>query len=153
MLQIKKIKPIGCQVLITEELYGYDDENAAGIVEAGHFKGDLKTYQWVVAIGDDVKWVKPGDRVEINLARYAVFKEDPNSVKAMADNPIVGFRLNEVEMVDATGDPITCMLIDQRDIKYILEDAEEVKYAKDDTLIKIESPTPKLILPAHRIRV
>lgn len=151
MLQVKKVKPIGCQVLVTRERYTWDDENAAGIVDFGHMKGDLKTYQTVLAVGSDVSFVKPGDVVEINLYKYAVFKEDPNSVKALADNPIVEFRTNDVELVDDAGDVVMCMLIDQRDVQYILEDFEEVKYAKDDTLIKIPRPN-QLILPSYRIK-
>ena len=151
MLQVKKVKPIGCQVLVTRERYTWDDENAAGIVDFGHMKGDLKTYQTVLAVGSDVSFVKPGDVVEINLYKYAVFKEDPNSVKALADNPIVEFRTNDVELVDDAGDVVMCMLIDQRDVQYILEDFEEVKYAKDDTLIKIPRSN-QLILPSYRIK-
>ena len=71
----------------------------------------------------------------------------------MSDNPIVGFRLNEVEMVDADGDPVTRMLIDQRDIKYILTDFDNVKYNKDDTITKIEIPKVNLILPNKKIRL
>lgn len=152
MLNLKKIKPIGSQVQVTEEIYGYDDVNAAGIIKEGHKKGDLKTYQTVIAVGDDVKFVKPGDVVEINFYKYAVFKEDPNSIKAMADNPIVGLRLNEVDMVDENGELIPTMIIDQRDVKYIIEDFEEVTYDIDDSLIKAPK-SPQLILPSNRIKV
>ena len=98
MLRLKKVKPIGCQVLVTKNLYGWDDFMEGGILV--HKRGDLKTYQEVIAVGDDVKFVKPGDTVEINFYKYAVFKEDTNSVKAMHDNSIVELRLNEVELTD-----------------------------------------------------
>ena len=146
MLNVRKIKPIGCQVQVTEEVYAYDDYNAAGFIESGHKKGDLKTYQTVLAVGDDVKFVKPGDVVEINLYKYAKFKEDPNSVKAIADNPIVEFRLNEVDMVDDKGEFYPSFLIDQRDILYILVDKDEVVYDKNDSLFVIPDKK-KLILP------
>ena len=70
----------------------------------------------------------------------------------MADNPIVGLRLHEVEMVDKDGEPITCILIDQRDVHYIMEDFEEVTY-KGDTLIGIKKPKQGLILPNNKIKV
>lgn len=149
MLNLRRIKPVGSQVLVTEELYGWDDENAAGIIV--NKKGDLKSYQTVIAVGDDVKFVKPGDLVEINLYKYAIFKEDPNSVKAGADNPIVGLRLNEVEMVNKDGEYTPCFIIDQREVKYIIEDYDEVRYNKKDELVKI--PKKKLILPSRRIKV
>lgn len=150
MLKIKSIKPIGSQVLVSKNLYGWDDFNASGIVI--HTKGDLKTYQTVLAVGSDVKFVKPGDVVEINFYKYAVFKEDPNSVKAMADNPIVGLRLNEVELVDKDNEPVSCLLIDQRDVQYILEDFDECTYPKGKEII-VEKPKTNLILPSDRIKM
>ena len=148
MLKLKKIKPIGSQVLVTKNLYGWDDFMEGGVLI--HKRGDLKDYQEVLSVGDDVRFVKPGDVVKINLYKYAVFKEDPNSVKAMADNPIVGLRLNEVEMVDVDGEPIMCFLIDQRDIDYILEDYSEETY-KAKKLVVVDKPVKKLILPNNKI--
>lgn len=148
MLKLKKIKPIGSQVLVTKNLYGWDDFIEGGVLI--HKRGDLKDYQEVLSVGDDVRFVKPGDVVKINLYKYAVFKEDPNSVKAMADNPIVGLRLNEVEMVDVDGEPVMCFLIDQRDVDYILEDYSEETY-KAKKLVVVNKPVKKLILPNNKI--
>lgn len=148
MLKLKKIKPIGSQVLVTKNLYGWDDFMEGGVLI--HKRGDLKDYQEVLSVGDDVRFVKPGDVVKINLYKYAVFKEDPNSVKAMADNPIVGLRLNEVEMVDVDGEPVMCFLIDQRDVDYILEDYSEETY-KAKKLVVVNKPVKKLILPNNKI--
>lgn len=149
MLKLRKIKPIFSQVLVTEDLYGWDDKNAAGIIV--HKKGDLKTHQKVLAIGDDVKTVKPGDLVEVNLYKYAVFKEDPNSVKAMADNPMVGLRLNEVELTDENDESVYAFIIDQRDIKYIITDSEEVAYNDRDELQKVENPKATIIVPNKKL--
>lgn len=149
MLKLKKIKPIFSQVLVTEDLYGWDDKNAAGIIV--HKKGDLKTHQKVLAVGDDVKTVKPGDLVEVNLYKYAVFKEDPNSVKAMADNPMVGLRLNEVELTDENDESVYAFIIDQRDIKYIITDSEEVAYNDKDELQKVENPKATIIVPNKKL--
>ena len=150
MLKVKKIKPIGCQVLVTKDLYGCDDFDESGVLI--HQRGDIKQYQKVIAVGDDVKFVKPGDVVNINFYKYAVFKEDPNSVKAMADNPIVGLRLHELEVVGEDGEDVPCFLIDQRDINYIIEDYEEITYKNDNKLI-IEHPKTNLILPNTGLRV
>lgn len=152
MLSIKKIKPIGCKVLVTEEVYEWDDFNAAGVIETGHSKGCLKSYQTVLAVGDDVKFVKPGDVVMINYYKYAAFKEDPNSLKAMAENPIVKLSLDEVDdLVDENGDYKAAFLIDERDVKYILEDYDEFTYEKDDSKLIIPKQ-PQLILPSKRIK-
>lgn len=151
MLELRKIRPLGSQVQVTKNLYGWDDFNEGGILI--HQRGDIKQYQTVIAVGDDVKYVKPGDVVSINFFKYAVFKEDHNSLKvAEKDNPVIGLRLNEVEMVDKDGEPITTFIIDFRDIKYVLEDFKEVTY-KDDKLIKIKQPKKQLILPNNKIKV
>ena len=150
MLKLKTIKPLFSQILVTENLYGWDDKDASGIII--HKKGDLKSYQQVIAVGDDVKFIKPGDTVQVNLYKYAIFKEDPNSVKAMADNPIVGLRLNEVELTDENDEPLTAFLIDQRDVQYIMTDFEEVVYNDKDELIKVDKPS-KLILPNNKLYV
>lgn len=147
MLELRKVQPMFSQVLVTEELYGYDDVSAGGVIV--NVKGDIKSYQTVVAVGSDVTQVKPGDVVKINFAKYAILKEDPNSVKAINDNKVVTLRLNEVEMTDKDGNSVMCFLIDQRDIQYILKDYDEVVYNKKDELVKIGKT--KLILPSKRI--
>lgn len=137
MVELKRIKPIGSQVLVTKNLYGWDDTNEMGIIL--HYKGDIKSYQTVIAVGDDVKFVKPGDVVEINFYKYCEFKNDPNSVKVNGTNDVINLHLNIVEMVGEDGEPVDCFLIDQRDVKYILEDFKEVTY-DNDKLIKIKKP-------------
>lgn len=151
MLKIRKIKPIGSQILVTQNLYGWDDFDESGLII--HKRGDLKVYQQVIAVGDDVRFVKPGDTVSINFYKYAVFKEDPNSVKAMADNPIVGFRLNTIDMEGVDGEPVQCLLVDQRDVNYIMEDWDEVTYEQSKhKLITVEQPKMQLILPNKDIK-
>lgn len=152
MLEISKIKPMGSQVLVTKNLYEWDDFNDCGIMI--HQRGDIKDYQTVVSVGSDVKGLKPGDVVAINFFKYAVFKEDHNSLKvAERDNTIIGLRLNEVEMVDAEGKPITRFIIDFRDIKYILEKFKETTYSKNTNKIKIDQPKKQLILPDTKIKM
>ena len=152
MLELKMIKPVGCQVLITENLYGWDDFNDGGILI--HKRGDLKHYQEVIAVGDDVKFVKPGDTIAVNFYKYCQFENDENSIKVNGSNKIVSINLNEIEMVDKDGEPVTCVLIDQRDIQYILTDFREVTYEqKKHTLIQVQQPKTKLILPDNKIKV
>lgn len=151
MLKLKTVKPIGQQILVSEDLYGYDDKDASGIIV--HKKGDIKEYQTVIAVGDDAKWVKPGDKVMINFYNYAVFKYDKNSVRAGDDNPIVGLRLNELIIEKDGKEPVTCFIIDCRDIKYIIEDSEEVSYNDNDELVKIKQPKVNLILPNKKLKI
>lgn len=144
MLKLRKIKPLFSQVLVTENVYGYDDRDHSGIIV--HKKGDIMPYQTVVAVGDDVKQVKPGDKVKINYYKYAELQEDPNSIKAMHGNKMVKLRLREVEMEDENGDPAPCFIIDLRDIEYIIQEGEEVAYKDDDTTQKVS-----LILPNKKV--
>ena len=145
------IKPVGCQVLVTENLYGWDDFDESGLII--HKRGDLKNYQEVIAVGDDVKWVKPGDVVAINFYKYCSFENDENSVKVNGSNKIVGIHLDEIELTGDNDEPVTCFLIDQRDIKYILTDFEEITYEqKKHKLIHIEQPKTKLILPDNKFK-
>lgn len=145
MLRLRKIKPIGSQVLVTESFYGWDDVNEFGIIV--HKKGDIKTYQEVLEVGRDVTFVKPGDIVEINFYKYAELDKDPSSVKSLeGSNRVVNLRLNEVEMEGVDGETVNCFLIDQRDIKYILEDYDEVTYEKKKQVL-IAPPEKKLIVP------
>ena len=150
MLEIREIKPIGSQVLVTKNLYGWDDKNEVGLII--HYKGDIKSYQTVVAVGDDVKFVKPGDVVEINFYKYCEFKDDEKSVKVNGTNQVIDLHLNIVEMMGEDGEPVDCFLIDQRDVKYILKDFKEVTY-DDDKLIKIKKPKKQLILPNNKFQV
>ena len=151
MLKLRKIKPIGSQVLVTENVYDWDDFNDMGLII--HKRGDLKTYQKVLAVGDDVKFVKPEDTVEINLYKYCEFVDDPNSIKVNGSNKIVSIHLNEVSLEDSNGNPIPAFLIDQRDVKYILEDFEEAAYENKSKLVQVEQPKTKLILPDSKIKV
>ena len=150
MLELRKIKPVGSQVLVTKSLYGWDDYDESGLIL--HSRGDLKSYQTVVAIGDDVKFVKPGDVVEINLYKYCEFENDPSSVKVNGTNNVINLHLNIVEMVDEDGDPMDCFLIDQREVKYILEDFKEIAYQGEDT-VEVKKPKKQIILPDNKFRV
>ena len=152
MLKLKKIKPIGCQVLVTENFYGWDDFDESGLII--HKRGDLKTYQEVIAVGDDVKQVKPGDVVEINLYKYCEFANDPTSVKVNGSNKIVNINLNEIELVNDEGESVPTFLIDFRDIKFIIVKSKEVTYEpKKHKLIQVKQPKTKLILPDNKIKV
>ena len=151
MLKVKRIKPIGSQVLVTENLYGWDDFDESGLII--HKRGDIKSYQEVIAVGDDVKFVKPGDVVDINFYKYCSFENDENSIKVNGTNKIVSINLNEIEMVGENDEPVTCFLIDQRDIQYIMEDFDEVTYEqKKHKLIQVEQPKTILILPNNKIK-
>ena len=136
---------------MTKNLYGWDDFNESGIII--NKRGDLKHYQTVLSVGDDVKWVKPGDVVAINFFKYAEFKDDPNSIKVNGTNKIVELHLNEIELVGEDDEDVACFFIDQRDIQYIITDYKEVTYEQSKhKLIDIKPPKKQLILPDNKIK-
>ena len=58
----------------------------------------------------------------INPIRYAQYKHDKNSLKDLAtNNPITGYNFNVVEI-----DGKDCLLLHDQDIRYVIEDYEEV---------------------------
>ena len=144
MLVVKEIKPVFNQVLVTENLYEQDDRDHSGIIIAK--KGDIKPFQTVIAVGDDVKGIKPGDMVSINFYKYAEFKEDPNSVKAIGGNTMVKLHLKEVVLTDDEGKEKVCFLIDARDVNYILTDAQEVFIEAKKNKANIIMPNKKILV-------
>lgn len=128
MLHIKKIKPLFTKVLTTGDKYE-EDMLTKGIIVAN--KGDLKLYQKVLAIGTSVRDIQIGDTVMINPRNYAVMKYDPNSIKEDMDmNKRVKWNLPWVTIDDENGNPMECLLLNDRDIEFVFEGEE-----KNETII------------------
>jgi hypothetical protein len=77
-IKIKKIKPPFTTVITTLNIYE-EDLIVDGVVRVP--KGSLKRYQTVVAIGPNVRDVKEGDLVLLNVQNYARQKYRNNSIK------------------------------------------------------------------------
>lgn len=128
MLHIKKIKPLFTKVLTTGDKYE-EDMLTKGIIVAN--KGDLKLYQKVLAIGTSVRDIQVGDTVMINPRNYAVMKYDPNSIKEDMDmNKRIKWNLPWVTIDDENGNPMECLLLNDRDIEFVFEGEE-----KNETII------------------
>lgn len=124
MLKIKKIKPMLSSVVTTGERYT-EDMYENGIIVAK--KGDLKTYQKVIAVGSMVRDINVGDQVMVNVLNYAVRKYDPNSIKNDFDmNKIIEYRFNWIKLDDEKGNSQDCLLLTDRDILFVFE-GEEVQ--------------------------
>lgn len=137
MLRIKEIKPLFTSVLTTGDKYE-EDMKDNGIIIAN--KGDLKLYQTVLAVGSSVRDIQVGDQVMIDPKNYAQMKYDPNSIKNDMDmNKVIKWNLPWVIVDDADGNPQDCLLLNDRDIRFIFK-GEEVKESI------ILSDKPKLIM-------
>lgn len=77
-IKIKKIKPPFTTVITTLNTYE-DDLIIDGVVRVP--KGSLKRYQTVIATGPNVRDVKVGDLVLLNVQNYAKQKYRNNSIK------------------------------------------------------------------------
>lgn len=132
MIVIKKLRPMFNQIVTTMDYYEDDTFTAAGLIDTRKQKGTLKEYQKVLAVGNTVTNVKPGDLVCINPVRYANMKHENGSLKdgVITDNVVVGYNFNVVDIEDKT-----CLLLYDSDVRYVIEDYEEVPDPEPSTLI------------------
>lgn len=136
MLHIKKIKPLFTSIVTTGDRFEKDFTQGGLIVAK---KGDLKVWQKVIAIGSSVRDINVGDMVMINIANYEVRKYSKDSIQNDLDNnPKIRYNFNWVTIDDKDGNPMDCLLLNDRDILYSFEGEEK------DEVIKI--PKKKVIL-------
>lgn len=126
MLKIKKLKPIYTSILTTYNKYTTPETvEGSDIIDPAKAKIMVKEYQQVLEVGNQVRLVKSGDTVVINPMKYAKYKQvlQKNSLRndtQQYKNEIVGFDFPIVEVNDQE-----YLLLDERDILYIVEEAEE----------------------------
>ena len=134
MLHIKTLKPLFTSILTTGEKYE-EDMRENGIIVAN--KGDLKAYQKVLAIGSSVRDIQVGDTVMIDIKHFAVMKLDPNSIKRDMDlDKVVRWDIPWIIVDDTEGKPQDCLLINDRDVKFVFEGEE-----KNESIIIPDKPT------------
>lgn len=121
-MKIKKIKPLFNSLITTMDKYEEDVTNN-GIIDTKRQEGSLKEYQTVIAVGTTVRDIKVGNIVMINPKNYAVRKYSENSIKNDIEmNPVITYKFNVIEL-----DGKDCLLLQDRDIDYIIEEFEEDK--------------------------
>lgn len=140
MLKIKKIKPMFTSLITTMDKYEQEVMTAGGLIDTTKQVGGLKEYQAVVAVGESVRDIKVGDLVCINPSRFAVRKHREGSLKdgVITDNPITTYNFDVVEM-----DNKQYLLLQDRDIEFVVEEWEEVPDPKPSSIIK---PSEKKII-------
>lgn len=135
MLKIKKIKPMFTALITTMDRYDHDVMTGSGIIDTTKQQGGVKEYQTVLAVGSSVRDIKVGDIVCINPTRFAVKKHQAGTLKdgVITDNPVIKYNFDVVEM-----DGKFCLLLQDRDIDFIIEDYEELPDPDPSPLIKPE---------------
>jgi hypothetical protein len=124
-IKIIKIKPPFTTVITTLNTYE-EDLIIDGIVRVP--KGSLKRYQTVVAVGPNVRDVKEGDLVLLNVQNYAIKKYKNNSIKE---------DISEMEE-DVTYDIPKMFINDviygkfqERDMDGVIEEYEEIEVSNE----------------------
>lgn len=123
MIKVKKIRPMFTALVTTMNKYENDVKTSIGLIDTSRQKGTLKEYQTVLAVGDSVRGINVGDIVCINPSRFAVKKHKEGSLKdgIVTDNPVVTFNFDIIEL-----DNKQCLLLQDRDIDFVIEDYEEI---------------------------
>lgn len=126
------MKPMFTALLTTMDLYEEDEFTKGGLIDASKQKGTVKEYQKVVAVGNSVRDIKEGDLVCIDPTRFAVRKHKDNSIKTDIEggNPILEYRFDIVIIDDKK-----YLLLQDRDIQFIIEEFEEVNEPKQSGII------------------
>lgn len=140
MIKIKSIKPMFTSIVTTMDKYE-NDVIEGGLIDVNKRQGGLKEYQTVIAVGTSVRDIKVGDLVCINPSRYAIKKHQEGSLKdgVITDNPVVTYNFDIVEIQDKQ-----YLLLQDRDIDFIIDDYEEIDDPTPSSIIKPE--TKKIIL-------
>lgn len=122
MIKIKKIKPMFTALVTTMNKYK-EDTIVGGLINPSKGKGSIMEYQTVLSVGSSVKDIKVGDLVYINPSRFAIKKHKEGSLKdgVITDNPVITYNFDVVEM-----DGQQCLLLQDRDIDFIIEEYEEI---------------------------
>ena len=117
MLKIKKLTPVYTSILVTCNKYSEPEKvGDTNIIDPAKAKIMVKEYQKVLAVGDTIA---------INPMKYAKYKQvaQKNSLRndvQQYKNEIVGF---DFPTMDVNGEEV--MLLDERDILYIINDYED----------------------------
>lgn len=110
------------KILVTANTYQEDQTiGNTTLIDTTKKAGTLLEYQTIVAVGDTVRNVKPGDVVCIDPTRYAQRKHQEGSLKdgVITDNPITTYNFNMIEL-----DGVPHILLFDSDISYIIEEYE-----------------------------
>lgn len=139
MLKVRKIRPMFTSLITTMDKYE-QDMMVGDLIDIHRKEGSLKEYQRVLAVGSSVRDIKVGDLVWVNPTRFGVKKHQEGSLKdgIITDNPVITYNFDVVEM-----DGKQCLLLQDRDIDFIIEEYEEVP---DPTPSPIIQPEKKKII-------
>lgn len=119
---VKKITPRFTAVLTTMDVYDAKElQRQSGIIDTSKQVMSVKEYQKVIAVGEAVRDIKPGDIVAFNPKAYERKKYKENTLKdgIINVNPTVDYDFPIVIL-----DNVPFLLLDSRDISYVVNEYE-----------------------------
>lgn len=139
---IKKIKPMFNSIVTTMNKYEHNIK-VGNLIDSTKQKGSLKEYQTVLAVGPYIKDIKVGDVVFVNPTRFAVKKHKEGSLRdgVITDNPVVTYNFDVIKI-----DGNDCLLLQDRDVDFIVEEFEEEEEVIEDDNINLILPEEKKII-------
>lgn len=138
MIKLKKVKPMFTGLITTMDVHEDYGKTATGLIDASKKQGSLKEYQRVVEVGTMVKDIKVGDIVWVNPKRFAVMKHKAGSLQdgVIKDNQVLEYNFDVLEI-----DGVKHLLLQDRDIEFIVEEYEEVEVPKESPIINLPPPS------------
>ena len=132
MINIKKIKPMFTTIVTTMDKYEEYSITKGGIIDGSKAVGSLKEYQTVIAVGSTVRDIAVGDVVWVNPKRFAKPKHTPGSLKdgVITDNVTESYTFDVIKL-----DGKDCLLLQDRDIEFVVEEYDETEEAPPSQLI------------------
>lgn len=132
--KIRSVKVLHNYILVTADAYTKEDidkeakENKIITIS----EGEVKPYQYVIAVGPTAREVAIGDCIKLNPQRYIVPKHEAGSLKdgIIGDNLTKEIRIPTVEINGEIYFKIT-----DADIDYIVEWEESNLYSKPSIVI------------------
>ena len=141
MIKLKKVRPLFTGLITTMDVYEDYTKTSSGIIDGSKKQGSLKEYQKVVAVGTTVRDIQVGDIVWVNPKRFAVMKHKPGSLQdgVIKDNQVLEYNFDVLEI-----DGKKHLLLQDRDIEFIVDEYEEIEESKESPIINL--PPPSIIL-------
>ena len=121
--KIKKVRPMFTGVITTARKYVDDSKTRGGLYNPFASAGSLNYFQTVIAVGNTVTGVKPGDIVKLNYMRYARAEQKPAGIDTenniQKHNVALTYDIPTIDIDDQT-----CLFIQYNDIEYVVEEYE-----------------------------
>lgn len=125
MFKIHEIKPMFNGVVTTAMKYAGDqyEKKASGlIIDTRKLDGALNVYQRVIAVGDTVRSVKPGDIVKLRYDRYAAVRHTPGKLEDNMVSDQLGYDYSIPSVfIEGLGE---CLRVYDNDIDFVVTKSE-----------------------------